>query len=109
VPTAKKVAVDARYDLEGMAAVVREKSVPVHQYNRSGTIQGAWSSFFSPFSLSRVWRSALYYVPHFEHAYKSIVEIVTKLNMGWFFRSLHHWGPSSRLSFSSSTSSPPSF
>lgn len=35
---------------------------------------------------------AFYYVPHPEHAHKSIVEIVTKLNMGWFFRSFHHWG-----------------
>jgi cytochrome b6 len=35
---------------------------------------------------------SLYYVPHAEHANKSIIEIVTKFNMGWFFRSLHHWG-----------------
>jgi cytochrome b6 len=34
---------------------------------------------------------AFYYVPYFENAHKSIVEIVTKLNMGWFFRSFHHW------------------
>jgi cytochrome b6 len=35
---------------------------------------------------------ALYYVPHSEYAHKSIVDIMTKLPMGWFFRSLHHWG-----------------
>jgi cytochrome b6 len=35
---------------------------------------------------------AFYYVPHPEHAHKSIIDIVTKLNMGWFFRSFHHWG-----------------
>lgn len=35
---------------------------------------------------------SLYYIPYFEQAHKSIVDIVTKLNMGWFFRSLHHWG-----------------
>jgi cytochrome b6 len=35
---------------------------------------------------------SFYYVPYFEQAHKSIIEIVTKLNMGWFFRSLHHWG-----------------
>jgi len=35
---------------------------------------------------------SFYYVPHVEQAHKSIIEIVTKLNMGWFFRSFHHWG-----------------
>ena len=35
---------------------------------------------------------SFYYIPYFEQAHKSIIEIVTKLNMGWFFRSLHHWG-----------------
>ena|GEM_PF-2859743 len=35
---------------------------------------------------------SLYYIPYFEQAHKSIIDIVTKLNMGWFFRSLHHWG-----------------
>jgi len=35
---------------------------------------------------------SFYYIPYFEQAHKSILDIVTKLNMGWFFRSLHHWG-----------------
>jgi len=35
---------------------------------------------------------SFYYIPYFEQAHKSIVDIVTKLNMGWFFRSFHHWG-----------------
>jgi cytochrome b6 len=35
---------------------------------------------------------AFYYVPHVDYAYESIIEIVTKINMGWFFRSFHHWG-----------------
>jgi quinol-cytochrome oxidoreductase complex cytochrome b subunit len=35
---------------------------------------------------------SFYYIPYFEQAHKSITDIVTKLNMGWFFRSLHHWG-----------------
>jgi quinol-cytochrome oxidoreductase complex cytochrome b subunit len=35
---------------------------------------------------------SFYYIPYFEQAHKSVADIVTKLNMGWFFRSLHHWG-----------------
>jgi cytochrome b6 len=35
---------------------------------------------------------ALYYVPTAGEAHKSVIDIVTKLHMGWFFRSLHHWG-----------------
>jgi cytochrome b6 len=42
---------------------------------------------------------ALYYVPHIDFAHKSIIEIVTKLNMGWFFRSLHHWGSQLCIAF----------
>lgn len=34
---------------------------------------------------------SFYYIPYFEQAHKSIVDIITKLNMGWFFRSFHHW------------------
>ncbi|MCX5806451.1 MAG: cytochrome b N-terminal domain-containing protein [Proteobacteria bacterium] len=35
---------------------------------------------------------SFYYIPYFEQAHKSILDIVTKLNMGCFFRSIHHWG-----------------
>ncbi|MCX5811685.1 MAG: cytochrome bc complex cytochrome b subunit [Proteobacteria bacterium] len=35
---------------------------------------------------------SFYYIPYFEQAHKSITDIVTKLNMGWLFRSFHHWG-----------------
>lgn len=83
--------IETRYDLEGMAALVREKSVPVHQY-KIWYYSGGVVLFLFGLQFVTGMVLALYYVPYFEQAYKSIVEIVTKLNMGWFFRSIHHWG-----------------
>lgn len=80
-----------RYDLERLIGVAREKYVPVHKqdiwYYTGGIVLFLFMiQFISGMAL------ALYYIPYFEQANKSVVEIATKLNMGWFFRSLHHWG-----------------
>jgi cytochrome b6 len=82
---------DERYDLEGLRSLARHKRVPQHKheiwYYTGGIVLFLFAiQFITGMAL------AFYYVPYFEHANKSIIEIVTKLNMGWFFRSLHHWG-----------------
>ncbi len=82
---------EERYDLTGIQRLASSKFVPSHRYDiwyYTGGI--ALFLFVLQFITGMV--LALYYVPHFEYAYKSIIDIVTKLNMGWFFRSLHHWG-----------------
>jgi len=80
-----------RYDIERIKDLVRKKTVPSHRYEivyyTGGTTLFLFAiQFITGMALS------LYYIPHFEHAHGSIIDIVTKLNMGWFFRSLHHWG-----------------
>lgn len=80
-----------RYDLTGVREAARHKLVPVHGrevWYYTGGI--ALFLFIIQFLTGMV--LAFYYVPYFEAAHKSIIDIVTKLNMGWFFRSLHHWG-----------------
>jgi cytochrome b6 len=80
-----------RYDLTGVRELARHKLVPVHRreiWYYTGGI--ALFLFIIQFLTGMV--LAFYYVPYFEAAHKSIIDIVTKLNMGWFFRSLHHWG-----------------
>ncbi|MBP6941645.1 MAG: hypothetical protein KBB65_07720, partial [Syntrophorhabdaceae bacterium] len=83
--------IEERYDVEGTKRLAKHKLVPVHQYEiwyYTGGI--AMFLFILQFITGIV--LSFYYIPYFEHANKSIIEIVTKLNMGWFFRSLHHWG-----------------
>jgi cytochrome b6 len=80
-----------RYDLGDVLEIARKKVVPVHKHEiwyYTGGI--ALFLFIIQFITGIV--LSFYYVPYFEQAHKSIIEIVTKLNMGWFFRSLHHWG-----------------
>ncbi|MCK9226652.1 MAG: cytochrome bc complex cytochrome b subunit [Syntrophorhabdaceae bacterium] len=80
-----------RYDIKGLGRLLRAKYVPSHCLDASYFTGGLTLFLFIVQFLTGM-GLALYYVPHSEYAYKSIVDIMTKLNMGWFFRSLHHWG-----------------
>ncbi|OPX94215.1 MAG: Cytochrome bc complex cytochrome b subunit [Syntrophorhabdus sp. PtaB.Bin006] len=80
-----------RYDIERIKDLVGKKTVPAHRYEIAYYTGGiALFLFVIQFITGMV--LSLYYIPYFEQAHHSIIEIVTKLNMGWFFRSLHHWG-----------------
>lgn len=83
--------IEERYDVEAIKKLATHKLVPVHQYEiwyYTGGI--AMFLFILQFVTGMI--LSFYYIPHLEYAHKSIIEIVTKLNMGWFFRSIHHWG-----------------
>ena len=82
---------EERYDLEGLAGVARGKLVPSHRHD-IWYFAGGLTLFLFCIQFITGMALAFYYVPHPEHAHKSIIEIVTKLNMGWLFRSIHHWG-----------------
>lgn len=80
-----------RYDIAPLRKLAREKLVPVHRHDLWYYSGGVVLFLFALQFITGMLLS-LYYVPHAEQAHKSIIDIVTKLNMGWFFRSLHHWG-----------------
>ncbi len=80
-----------RYDIEGLRRILRAKYVPSHRFEAS-YFTGGLTLFLLVIQFLTGMGLALYYIPHSEYAHKSIVDIMTKLNMGWFFRSLHHWG-----------------
>ncbi|MDA8126288.1 MAG: cytochrome b N-terminal domain-containing protein, partial [Deltaproteobacteria bacterium] len=82
---------EERYDIAGLKALAKSKCVPEHRCDFLYYTGGVTLFLFSLQFITGM-LLALYYVPHSEFAYKSIVEIVTKLHLGWFFRSLHHWG-----------------
>lgn len=83
--------VGERYDIEGLRGFIRSKYVPSHRMD-IWYFAGGLTLFLFVFQFITGMALALYYVPQAEHAHKSIIDIVTKLNMGWLFRSLHHWG-----------------
>ncbi len=80
-----------RYDVDGLRRVIRAKYVPSHRWDIS-YFTGGMTLFLFVMQFMTGMGLALYYIPHSEYAHKSIVDIMTKLPLGWFFRSLHHWG-----------------
>ena len=82
---------DDRYDLREVTKLAKSKTVPEHRYDL-WYYTGGITLFLFMLQFLTGMLLAFYYVPHVDFAHKSIIEIVTKLNMGWFFRSLHHWG-----------------
>jgi cytochrome b6 len=82
---------EERYDWEGMKRLAKGKLIPEHRYDPL-YYSGGITLFLFIIQFMTGMLMALYYVPHIDFAHKSIIDIVTKLNMGWFFRSLHHWG-----------------
>ncbi|MCE5281075.1 MAG: cytochrome bc complex cytochrome b subunit [Deltaproteobacteria bacterium] len=82
---------EERYDLAGIKGIARGKFVPEHRHD-IWYYTGGITLFLFLLQFLTGMLMAFYYVPHVDFAYKSIIEIVTKLRMGWFFKSLHHWG-----------------
>ena len=80
-----------RYDVEDIKGLAKQKLVPSHRYE-IWYYTGGLALFLLVIQVITGMVLSFYYVPYFEQAHKSVIEIVTKLNMGWFFRSLHHWG-----------------
>ncbi|MBN1381216.1 MAG: cytochrome bc complex cytochrome b subunit [Deltaproteobacteria bacterium] len=82
---------EERYDLTDVRKFAKSKLIPEHRYDFLYYTGGITLFLFIIQFISGM-LLAFYYVPHIDHAYKSIIDIVTKINMGWFFRSFHHWG-----------------
>ena len=82
---------EERYDIDEIKNFAKSKLVPSHKYEFWYFTGGiVLFLFITQFITGMV--LALYYIPHADFAHKSIIDIVTKINAGWFFRSLHHWG-----------------
>ena len=82
---------EERYDWEPVKRLAKSKLIPEHRYDL-WYYTGGITLFLFILQFVTGMLLSMYYIPHIDFAHKSIIEIVTKLNMGWFFRSLHHWG-----------------
>ena len=89
---------EERYDWEGMKRFAKRKLVPEHRYDL-WYYTGGITLFLFILQFLTGMLLAFYYVPHIDFAHKSIIEIVTKQNLGWFFRSFHHWGSELCIAF----------
>ncbi len=82
---------EERYDFAELKKLAKSKLVPRHRYDFLYYTGGiTLFLFILQFITGMV--LAFYYIPHVDYAYESIIDIVTKINLGWFFRSFHHWG-----------------
>ncbi|MBA4390258.1 MAG: cytochrome bc complex cytochrome b subunit [Syntrophus sp. (in: bacteria)] len=82
---------EERYNIDEFKTFAASKLVPSHRYE-IWYFTGGIVLFLFIMQFITGAALALYYIPHTEYAHKSIIEIVTKLHAGWFFRSLHYWG-----------------
>jgi cytochrome b6 len=82
---------EERYDWGGVKRLAKSKLIPEHRYDL-WYYTGGITLFLFILQFVTGMLLAFYYIPHVDFAHESIVEIVTKLNLGWFFRSCHHWG-----------------
>lgn len=83
--------VEERYNINELKKLAKSKLVPQHRYDFL-YYTGGITLFLFILQILTGMLLALYYVPHVNFAYESIIEIVTKTNLGWFFRGVHHWG-----------------
>jgi cytochrome b6 len=83
--------IEERYDIAELKKLAKSKLIPQHRYDFL-YYTGGITLFLFILQFITGMLLAFYYIPHIDFAYESIIDIVTKINMGWFFRAFHHWG-----------------
>jgi cytochrome b6 len=83
--------IEERYDIAELKKLAKSKLVPQHRYDFL-YYTGGITLFLFILQFITGMLLAFYYIPHVDFAYESIIDIVTKINLGWFFRAFHHWG-----------------
>lgn len=87
-----------RYNIDRLRNRAKTKLVPSHKYEWLYFTGGIVLFLFALQFITGI-ALAFYYIPHPAYAHESIIDIVTKINAGWFFRSLHHWGAQLAIAF----------
>lgn len=87
-----------RYDIDGLKVLAKSKLVPSHKYECLYFTGGVVLFLFAVQFVTGI-ALAFYYIPHPAYAHESLIDIVAKINAGWFFRSLHHWGAQLAIAF----------
>jgi len=81
---------DERFNLKPLVEFMRHKEVPVHRYSVWYYMGGVTLFLF----VIQVFSGILllfYYQPGVDSAYESVRFLMTKVEFGWLFRSIHSW------------------
>src|SRR5579883_1373543 len=82
---------ERRLPLEEIRHLADKKKVPMH----SGSVWyylGGIATMFLGVQFITGMLLMVYYVPDLNAAYASILKLNSRINFGWFIRSLHSWG-----------------
>ncbi len=80
-----------RLPLEELRQVAAKKKVPLHKHSLWYYLGGIAGMLLAVQIVTGI-LLMVYYVPELSSAHSSILKLNTKINFGWFIRSLHSWG-----------------
>jgi cytochrome b6 len=81
-----------------LADFLQSKEIPKHKFTFFYLLGGISLFLFVVQLVSGVLLS-LYYMPHPDHAYESVMRIMTDVDYGWLVRSVHSWGANLMVAF----------
>ena len=79
-----------RLGLDGLAALAAKKHVPVHRTTLFYFL-GGMALFLFAVQMATGILLSLYYKPSPDQAFESVRAIMTEVDFGWLFRSIHSW------------------
>jgi cytochrome b6 len=89
---------DDRFDLTPLIQFSQKKTVPVHRYTFLYYLGGITMLLFGVMIFTGI-LLLLYYQPGAETSYESVRFIMTRVQFGWLFRSIHHWSANLMILF----------
>lgn len=89
---------DQRLHLTELRTVAEKKEVPVHRHSIWYYMGGITLMYIAIQVLTGI-LLMVYYVPALDSAHASILKINSKVEFGWFIRSLHSWGANLMIFF----------
>ena len=81
---------DDRFNISPLIEFMKHKKVPVHRHSIWYYMGGVTLFLFAVRVFSGI-LLLMYYKPGVDSAYESVHFIMTKVNFGWLFRSIHSW------------------
>jgi cytochrome b6 len=81
---------DERFDIDGLIAPLRKKTVPIHRLSYWYFLGGITLFLFGIQVCTGI-LLLLYYRPTAGEAFESVQYITTKVQFGWLIRSIHSW------------------
>jgi len=81
---------DDRFNISPLIEFMKHKKVPVHRHSIWYYMGGVTLFLFAVQVFSGI-LLLMYYKPGVDSAYESVHFIMTKVNFGWLFRSIHSW------------------